>query len=50
MKIKLQANLAIRNLLKNNSKVLFNYWYILFPSFMLRPQTEFSHFLFSFEK
>ena len=36
-KIKQHANLALRNLLKNNSKFIFNYWYILFPSFMMRP-------------
>lgn len=36
-KIKIHANLAMRNLLKNNSKILFNYWYIMFPSFMMRP-------------
>jgi len=48
-KIKKHANLALRNLLKNNSKILFNYWYILFPSFMMKTQSEFSHFLFDFE-
>ena len=35
-KIKLNANLCMRNLFKNNSKVLFNYWFIMFPQFMLR--------------
>ena len=30
-KIKLNANLCMRNLFKNNSKVLFNYWFIMFP-------------------
>jgi hypothetical protein len=49
-KIKIHANLAMRNLLKNNSKVLFNYWYIMFPSFMMRPQSEFSNFLYQFDK
>ena len=36
-KIKVHANLALRHLLKNNSKILFNYWNIMFPSFMVRP-------------
>jgi len=49
-KIKIHANLAMRNLLKNHSKVIFNYWYIMFPSFMIRPQSEFSNFLFQFNK
>ena len=40
----------MRNLLKNHSKVIFNYWYIMFPSFMIRPQSEFSTFLFQFNK
>lgn len=30
----------MRNLFKNNSKVLFNYWFIMFPQFMLRPVPE----------
>lgn len=36
-KIKLHASLALRNLVKNNSKIIANYWYILFPTFMMRP-------------
>ena len=48
-KIKKHSNLALRNLLKNNSKILFNYWYILFPSFMMKTQSDFAHFLFDFE-
>jgi len=36
-KIKIQANLGLKNLFSNNSKTLFNYWYIMFPSFMMRP-------------
>lgn len=39
-KIKLQANMCMRNLLKNNSKILFNYWYYMFPSFMFRPSSD----------
>jgi len=41
-KIKLNANLCMRNLFKNNSKVLFNYWFIMFPQFMMRPTPEFT--------
>lgn len=40
-KIKLHASLSLRNLFKNNSKMLYNYWYLLFPSFMMRPLPEF---------
>ena len=47
-KIKIQANLGLKNLFTNNSKTLFNYWYIMFPSFMMRPQTEFTKYLTSF--
>lgn len=47
-KIKIQANLGLKNLFSNNSKTLFNYWYIMFPSFMMRPQTEFTKYLTSF--
>ena len=39
-KIKIHANLCMRNIFKNNSKVLFNYWYFMFPTFMLRPNPE----------
>mmetsp|Transcript_1875 Transcript_1875/g.2579 ORF Transcript_1875/g.2579 Transcript_1875/m.2579 type:complete len:159 (-) Transcript_1875:2560-3036(-) len=49
-KIKIHANLALRNLVKNNSLSLFNYWYILFPSFLLRPHPEFDRFLTTFNK
>jgi len=48
-KIKIHANLALRNLLKNNSNIILNYWYILFPSFMMRPQSEFKQYLYKFE-
>ena len=48
-KIKLHASLSLRNLFKNNSKVLYNYWYLLFPSFMMRHQPEFSQYLSNFE-
>ena len=48
-KIKLHSNLVLRNLLKNNSKVLLNYWYIIFPSFMMRTQSELSQYLYTFE-
>ena len=48
-KIKIHANLALRNLLKNNSSIILNYWYILFPSFMMRPQSEFKQYLYKFE-
>ena len=44
-KIKMQATLGLKNLFSNNSKTLFNYWYIMFPSFMMRPQTELSKYL-----
>jgi hypothetical protein len=36
-KIKLHASLALRNLFKHNSKAIYNYWYIMFPTFMMRP-------------
>ena len=36
-KIKLQANLAMRNLVKNNNHAIYNYWIFIFPSFMIRP-------------
>ena len=49
LKIKINANLSLRNLFKNYGKVLFNYWYIMFPSFMIRPQSEFTYFLKNFE-
>ena len=48
-KIKIHANLALRNLLKNNSKILFNYWQLMFPSFMIKPRSEFHEYLFSFK-
>lgn len=48
-KIKLHSNLVLRNLLKNNAKVLMNYWYIIFPSFMMRTQSEFSQYLYTYE-
>ena len=48
-KIKMQATLGLKNLFSNNSKTLFNYWYIMFPSFMMRPQTELSKYLTSFK-
>ena len=48
-KIKLHASLSLRNLFKNNSKVLYNYWYLLFPSFMMRQQPEFNQYLQNFE-
>ena len=41
-KIKQHALLALKNLFKNNSKVIYHYWNILFPSFMMRPKTEFN--------
>lgn len=44
-KIKQHALLALKNLFRNNSKVIYHYWNILFPSFMMRPKTEFSTYL-----
>lgn len=44
----MQATLGLKNLFSNNSKTLFNYWYIMFPSFMMRPQTELSKYLTGF--
>ena len=49
-KIKLQANMCMRNLLKNNSKILFNYWYYMFPSFMFKPQADLMQFIINFEQ
>ncbi|CDW76050.1 heat repeat-containing protein 6-like [Stylonychia lemnae] len=48
-KIKNHASLSLQILLKFKNKQLFNYWYLLFPSFFLRSQTEFSHSLLSFK-
>jgi hypothetical protein len=36
-KIKLHSILALKNLITSCSKVVYNYWYILFPTFMMRP-------------
>ena len=44
-KIKLQANLAMRNLVKNNNHAIYNYWIFIFPSFMIRPQSELTKYL-----
>lgn len=44
-KIKLNASLALRNIVKNNNKAIFNYWYVLFPTFMMRPQSEYIHYI-----
>lgn len=49
-KIKLQANMCMRNLLKNNSKILFNYWYYMFPSFMFKPPADLTQLMTNFEK
>lgn len=44
-KIKLNASLALRNIVRNNNSAIFNYWYVLFPTFMMRPQTEFAFYI-----
>lgn len=49
LKIKINANLALRNLFKNYGKILQNFWYIVFPSFMIRPQSEFTQYLYEFD-
>lgn len=44
-KIKLHACLALQNIAQHNGRLLFNYWYILFPTFMMRHQPEFAMYL-----
>lgn len=44
-KIRQHAILCLQNLFKISSKALFNYWYILFPSFMMKTQGNFVEFL-----
>jgi hypothetical protein len=41
-KIKNHAVLCLQYLFKSNSKTLFNYWYILYPSHFIKPASEFS--------
>ena len=35
----------MRNLVKNNNHAIYNYWIFIFPSFMIRPQSEFTKYL-----
>ena len=49
-KIKNYAVLCLQYLFKSNNKTLFNYWYLLFPSFFMKPQSEFSKYLTSFKE
>lgn len=44
-KIRQFAVICLQNLFKISSKTLFNYWQILFPSFMMKSQSPFSSFL-----
>jgi hypothetical protein len=37
LKIRLHASLALRHIVRSNSKAIYNYWHILFPTFMMRP-------------
>jgi hypothetical protein len=39
----------MRNIFKNNSKIIFNYWYFMFPSFMIRPTGDLSQLIDAFE-
>jgi hypothetical protein len=39
----------MKNIFKNNSKILFNYWYMMFPSFMMRPDQELSQYIGAFD-
>lgn len=48
-KIKIHANLCMRNIFKNNSKIIFNYWYVMFPSFMIRPVGELPELIEAFD-
>lgn len=47
-KIKNHAVLCLQYLFKSNSKVLFNYWQLLFPSFFTKGHSEFTPYLQSF--
>jgi hypothetical protein len=38
----------LQYLFKNNNKTLFSYWYLLFPSFFMKHQSEFTSYLGTF--
>ncbi len=41
-KVKTYAALCLQYLFKFNNKALFNYWYLVFPSYFMKPQSEFT--------
>jgi len=45
-KLRQLAMLCLQNLFRIASRALYNFWCILFPSFMMKSQSPFTHFLF----